>query len=329
MWRWVRRLTLGIVGVLVVIAIGGAIYQWYSTRRDLADTPPPGRLVDVGGHRLHIWCKGSGTPAVIFDAGLGDTSFVWSAVQDDVATFTQACAYDRAGSDYSDAGPKPRNGLQFSEELDQLLRQIHINDPVVLVGASIGGLYVRILASQHPERAAGLVLVDASHEDQGVDMPRFASLVPAAGSLGVLRVLGISRGRNPESLPQSVRRFERAPAFRTSRYLSLYDELVHIAESASQVRASRRELTIPLVVVTSGRGNQQESWRRFQQDKVRLSQGGCQRIVDKSGHVIAHDPPEMVVNAIRATVAASKTASENPCTLLRTETSDVRTGPPA
>lgn len=76
MWRWIRRLTLRIVGVLALIAVGGAIYQWCSTRRDLADTPPPGRLVDVGGHRLHIWCKGSGTPAVILDAGLGRES--WS-----------------------------------------------------------------------------------------------------------------------------------------------------------------------------------------------------------------------------------------------------------
>lgn len=320
MWRWIRRLALGLIGLLVLSAIGGAIYQWYSTRRDLAETPPPGRLVDVGGHRLHIWCKGSGTPTVIFDAGLGDTSFVWSVVQDEVATFTRACAYDRAGSGYSDAGPSPRNALQFAAELEQLLRQSHINDPVVLAGASIGGLYVRILASQHPERAAGLVLVDASHENQGVDMPPFASLVPVAGSLGVLRLLGVSLGRNPESLPLSVQGFERATAFRTSRYLALYDEVVQMAESASQVRASRRELTMPLVVVTSGRGNRQASWRRFQQDQVRLSRRGCQIVAEKSGHIIAHDAPKIVAGAIRATVAASKTASTIPCDLLHAST---------
>lgn len=102
-----------------------------------------------------------------------------------------------------------------------------------------------------------------------------------------------------------------------------------MAVSASQVRASRRELTIPLVVVTSGRGNQQESWRRFQRDQVRLSRRGCRIIAEKSGHVIAHDAPEIVVNAIRATVAASKTATGQPCRLLPAGTPGVRTDAPA
>lgn len=75
MWRWTRRLTVGLVLLLVVAATGGAVFQWVASRNDLAATPPPGRMVDVGGHRLHIWCIGSGDPVVVLDAGLGGSSF--------------------------------------------------------------------------------------------------------------------------------------------------------------------------------------------------------------------------------------------------------------
>jgi pimeloyl-ACP methyl ester carboxylesterase len=313
MWRWVRRILTGLVGLLVIGALGGATYQSVATRRDLAATPPPGNLVDVGGYRLHIWCRGSGTPAVILDAGLGDTAFVWNAVQDGVAEFAQVCSYDRAGVGYSDASPAPRTSAQIAKELAELLERSGINDPVILVGASLGGLNMRVFASEYPLRTAGLVLVDASHENQRLDLPQFASLVPAVGALGLLRLLGVSLGPNPHNAPEPVRRFERATAFRTSRYRALHDELVNIPDSAAQVRATRRTLSIPLVVVTSGRGNQDATWRAFQQDQVQLSARSCQVIAEQSGHVIARGQPEAVVNAIRATLDAARLGSTPAC----------------
>src|SRR5262245_19368521 len=71
MRRWTIRILVALPGLIVVTALAGATYQWLATRRDLAATPPPGRLVDIGGHRLHVWCTGDGTPAVILDTGLG------------------------------------------------------------------------------------------------------------------------------------------------------------------------------------------------------------------------------------------------------------------
>src|SRR5688572_32469848 len=94
----------------------------------------PGRLVDVGGHRLHVHCLGAGSPAVVFDAALGATSLSWSLVQPAVATVTRACSYDRAGFGWSDAGPPPRTAGRVAGELRELLRRAGISPPYVVVG---------------------------------------------------------------------------------------------------------------------------------------------------------------------------------------------------
>jgi pimeloyl-ACP methyl ester carboxylesterase len=162
MWRWTKRALIGLGALVVIAAIGGAAYQWIATRQDLARTPAPGKLVDIGGHRLHIWCSGSGKFSVILETGLGGSSADWGFIQPEVAKFTQVCSYDRAGMGYSDPGPSPRTARRITHELSQLLDRTGIVGPIVLVGASIGGLAVRVFASDHPERVAGLVLVSCN-----------------------------------------------------------------------------------------------------------------------------------------------------------------------
>src|SRR5215467_15191730 len=120
MWRWTKRILAGIV-VLLLVATSGVTYQWLATRRDLTATPAPGRLVDVGGYRLHIWCMGSGQPAVVLDSGLGGGAFAWSRVQPEVSMFTQVCSYDRAGLGYSYVSPAPRTSEQIAQELAKLI----------------------------------------------------------------------------------------------------------------------------------------------------------------------------------------------------------------
>src|SRR5206468_79348 len=172
MRRWTTRVLVGLCSLIVVTALTGAAYQSVATRRDLAVTPPPGQLVDIGGYRLHLWCTGNGAPAVILDTGLGGSSAGWYFVQPDVARFTRVCSYDRAGMGYSDPGPSPRTARRIASELARLLDRSGVARPVALVGASSGGFTVRIFASEYGERAAGLVLVDASHEDQTHDVPQ-------------------------------------------------------------------------------------------------------------------------------------------------------------
>lgn len=103
MRRWIRRVLIGLCGLVLAIAMASVIYQWFATRKELAATPAPGRPVDIGGYRLHLWCTGDGAPAVILDAGLGGTSAGWGFVQPEVARFTRVCSYDRAGMGYSES----------------------------------------------------------------------------------------------------------------------------------------------------------------------------------------------------------------------------------
>jgi pimeloyl-ACP methyl ester carboxylesterase len=126
---------------------------------------PPGKLVDVGGYKLHLNCIGKSGPAVVLIAGAGDFSFDWGLVQPDVASFTRVCSYDRAGLAWSDPGPMPRTMRQDAYELHALLRAARIKAPYVLVGHSLGGLIARVYAEQYPNEVAGMLLVDSTHED--------------------------------------------------------------------------------------------------------------------------------------------------------------------
>ena len=125
---------------------------------------PPGKLVDLGGHKLHVNCTGKGSPTVVVENGLGDFSFDWILVQTHVAAFTRICTYDRAGYAWSDPGPKPRTFAQLNLELRDALATLGEHGPFVLVGHSYGGPVVRNFAVTYPHEVAGLVFVDAAHE---------------------------------------------------------------------------------------------------------------------------------------------------------------------
>ena len=127
---------------------------------------PPGKLIDVGGHRLHIDCAGTGNPTIVMEAGAGDFSFDWSLVKPKVARFARVCTYDRAGYAWSETGPTPRTMEQIVYELHTGLKNAGVKSPYVLVGHSLGGLIVRVYTAQYPKEVAGMVLVDSSHEDQ-------------------------------------------------------------------------------------------------------------------------------------------------------------------
>ena len=304
----------------LITALAGATYQWHLSRSDLAATPPPGRLVDVGGRRLHIWCRGTGeagTPSVLFDSGLGGGAFSWADVAPEVAKLTQTCTYDRAGLGYSDPGPEPRTSAQIASELAELIENSGIARPVILVGLSFGGFHTRMVASERPDLVAGLVLVSASHENQG---ERYAAagvpsgrppdavlqLAPIAASLGILRLMGVTFGAPPESADPQVREFVLATAYRSSRYYAMKGELEHTGESGQQVAATRRQLTIPLLVVSPGQGSgaRAEINRELQADLATLSTRACQVIAEDSGHGVGNEP-EVVVEAIRDVLLAA------------------------
>jgi pimeloyl-ACP methyl ester carboxylesterase len=164
--QWTGKALVWLVVALLVLALIGAIYQAIGTEIYRRIYPPPGELVDVGGHSLHINCVGEGSPTVILEAGSGATSVDWANIQPEVANTTRVCAYDRAGSGWSEPGPEPGDPQQIAGELHTLLGNAGIDGPYVLVGHSFGGLYVLMYDDLYPNEVEGMVLVDSSHPEQ-------------------------------------------------------------------------------------------------------------------------------------------------------------------
>jgi pimeloyl-ACP methyl ester carboxylesterase len=159
-----RRLIALIVTVFTMIGGRGAFAQAPAG----PPFPPPGRLIDVGGWRLHLNCSGEskqGRPTVILESGLGDFSVEWSLVQPRIAPVARVCSYDRAGDGWSDLGPHPRTLHQIVYELHTLLEKANVRPPYVLVGHSYGGWLVQLYASDYRTQVAGLVLVDPGESD--------------------------------------------------------------------------------------------------------------------------------------------------------------------
>jgi pimeloyl-ACP methyl ester carboxylesterase len=130
------------------------------------ESPPPlGKLYDVGGHKMHLYRTGTGGPTVILEAGAGAFSLDWCLVQREVEKFTTVASYDRAGHAWSELGPRPRTMRQAVSDLHQLLAQAGLPGPYLLVGHSLGGILVRVFASQYPNDVAGIVLVDSGFEN--------------------------------------------------------------------------------------------------------------------------------------------------------------------
>lgn len=319
----VRTVVALIVGVPVAAIATGLLYQRVATNRDLARTPAPGRLVDVGGHRLHIWCTGSGSPTVLLESGLGGNGFGWVAVRRRVAQFTQVCTYDRAGLGYSDEGPSPRSAGRIADELAQLLDSARIEQPVIVAGASLGGVNARVLATKYPSKVAGLILIDASHEDQqqrliaaGFQPENASNLesVPILSAVGLMRLRGRTLGGSPEQADSSVRPYIRATAHRTSRYRALLQETLALDLSLEEMRRMRSVLDIPVVVLTAG--TWPEATRAIhtdlQRDLVKTSRRGCQWIIEGAGHDIVGDAPDVVFQAVRAMIDTLRKGSTNP-----------------
>jgi len=150
-----------------------------------SEPTPPGKLVDLGGHKLHVNCTGKGSPTGVVENGLGDFSFDWSLVQAQVSSLTRICTYERAGYAWSDPGPKPRTFSQLNLELRDALNKLGEQGPFVLDGHSFGGPVVRNFAITYPDKVAGVVLVDAGFEGQRVGIGSQATMRLGDGAKGL------------------------------------------------------------------------------------------------------------------------------------------------
>ncbi len=216
--RW-RKLTEGLV--LSLLALAAAVVAGSSGFNAIMlyrfRHAPPGQILMVNGHAMRIDCSGSGSPVIVLDAGLGNDGLIWGRVQPALARTTRVCSYDRAGFGWSDALPPPRDADHIAAELHGLLAAAQITGPVVLMGHSIAGIYMRDYATRYPENVAGLVFVDASTPLQNRNPafqadgnPRSPSWIQslrrqATFALGIPRFLGECSGNLPGFDPHAAR----------------------------------------------------------------------------------------------------------------------------
>ena len=156
----VRRAFITSGVALLVLLLVGATYQGVATAFERRQFPHPGRLVDVGGHQLHLYCTGSGRPPVVLEAPEATMSAAWALVQTSVRRATRVCSYDRAGLGWSEAGDEPFAPDAAVSQLHSLLSQAGEGGPFIIVGAELGSMLARLYASRYPEETSGLVAVD-------------------------------------------------------------------------------------------------------------------------------------------------------------------------
>ena len=148
----------GHLAVIIVLAIAVRAYP-----QKPQQYPPPGRLIDIGGRKLHLYCTGEGGPTVILIAGGGAFSIDWALVQPKVAQHTRVCSYDRSGLAWSDPGPADETVEQTISDLHILLRNGGEKGPYLLVGASVGGIYIQAYQRTFPAEVAGLVFSNSTN----------------------------------------------------------------------------------------------------------------------------------------------------------------------
>jgi pimeloyl-ACP methyl ester carboxylesterase len=286
--------------------------------------PPLGKLVDVGGYRVHLYCIGAGSPTVVI-LGAG-YSFDWGLVQPQIAASTQICAYDHSGSAWSDEGPKDSCALRV-QEVHAALKNGGIAGPYVLVGHSLGGVIARLYAAQYPDEVAGVVFVDHAfamiNRRPSSGAPATAATTPPpmpppppSAPAGKICNTGMTDDPNFSRLPARDIELHRLWALRAQGNPSSLGDLDMLLDCIAEADASIKDQTHPLgdkplVDVTAGNlppvppamaEKQASRYAELQTKLLSLSSNSKQLTAESSGHFIIIDRPDVVINAIEQVV---------------------------
>jgi pimeloyl-ACP methyl ester carboxylesterase len=297
--------------------------------------PPPGDLINIGGRRLHLYCLGAGSPTVILEAGGGAFALDWALVQPEIASTTRVCSYDRARYGWSDPSPQAETPESVAKDLHALLEAAHERPPFVLVGHSMGGIYVRIYERRFPSEVVGMVLDDPSHETDLFTMYRGQGIMIGALTAEQLQeTIPSGNVQLPLRNPETGAPFDRLPGELYGLRVELERRLLAsdaskpvphavVAEAVEGQRAGLAELLQaarsqsyplgdrPVVVLTRGMGSS-EQLRNAHTALAESSTNGQHIVVEGSGHEIHLYRPEVVIQAIRDVVESVRTGEQLP-----------------
>ncbi len=302
------------VALIAAVAALGATYEAIARSSDRMTYPARERLVDVGGHRMHLDCRGMGAPAVVMDAGLGGSSLDWALVQADLASTVRVCTYDRAGRGWSEPSPRSRTPGHIADELHLLLTNAGLSGPYVLVAHSLASKTIRMFASAHPEEVAGMILVDGRSELVDVLTSKWEAdafdaalgmqsvLYSVARRLGVVRAFGSGLTGVP-LLPTAM-------ATEMALLMTQADAIEETlregkGRSADDAALAKSTLgSIPLVVIASAASMAEiPNWPLAQRRLAALSTQGSLIVAQRAGHAVHLEDPAIVISGVEQVLA--------------------------
>lgn len=305
------NLTCSTLLILVMSVVSASIATAQTSNAASPVPPPLGKLIDVGGYRVHLYCTGTGGPPVII-AGNG-YSFDWGLIQPEVAKVTEVCAYDHSGIGWSDSGPADSCGLRV-HEIHAALRNAGVKGPYVLVGYSLGALVVRLYAAQYPDEVAGIVFVDhavLAHLPQGHPVAVAPSPSPKSDKPAPV-LIGMDNDPNFKKLPQDDQNFHLWAASQSKDQAALQGNMRMMpqctADADAVVKNQPNPLrNRPLVDVSTDDGEKMPPYAKLQSELLSLSNDSKQIVAKNSGHFVILDRPDVVVDGVRQVVDAVRT----------------------
>lgn len=337
MKQWRMAVGRGIVVFLLLTTLAGVLYEQVGRQRAAREYPPPGQLVDIGGRRLHMDCRGSGSPTVVFESGLDmNGSLSWSLVHQQIAdTTTRACAYSRAGILWSDPQNGSQNGHSVADDLHAALAKSGEHGPFVLVGHSLGGSYIMTYTKYYGVDVAGVVFVDAAHPDEearfkALHLPEYTAQTYLFKAGAVLNWTGIVRVVAPyyDPLPhQPVQDDVVVKAYAATSLGPMMREQDSLEQTFAEAGTFRNLGDRPLVVLTAMKpfppealaelqwSNEQarraqDEWKHMHDDEATWSANSRHQLVPDASHYIQFDRPDIVIAAVKSVVESVREKSK-------------------
>lgn len=308
--------------MVIAVAALGAIYNVAAGAILRAHHPPLGSFYTVDGHSMHLYCTGAGSPAIILEAGAGDQLLYWQTIQPQLSRVTRVCSYDRAGLGWSQPVDGPHDAEAIVRQLHQLLNEAGVRGPLVLIGASAGGYYVREYAREFPGEAVGFALLDASFPTQVDELPgqrewydaerprraRQARWDKLRTALGWDRLMGKCHDDVPHGL-ERLRGDYDAEMCRTSYVGADLPEWFDFEKSGHEAGRLASFGNLPLLVMSQDPDRDktgwtrdavaaQAVWAREQAELAAMSARSWRVVARGSGHHIHQERPDLVVDEI-------------------------------
>ncbi len=323
--RWLKRIGLGIVVLIVCATLFGTGYEFFARRHAHTTYPPPGQMVDIGGRKMHLDCRGTGSPTVILEAGLDTNgSLSWDKVQDHIAQLTRTCSYDRAGMMWSEPKATPQDADAVAADLHATLVAANVTGPLVMVGHSLGGPYVMNYTRTYGDDVKGLVFVDCSHPDQVsrlppkiVDTIRVSLMYRVLSALSWTGIFRVLPDQDIAGMPERIKPITKA--YLGGTFGASLKEMDAVEATLGQSGKLRTLGDRPLVVLTAMQPmpedmlvamdltpqdglDMQATWKILSAEEASWSTRSRWEIVPDSMHYIQFQRPDLVIQAVTEVV---------------------------